>query len=384
MQAARRKRGREDDGAEEGYAWEGDIERPWEEIEEDERGHLKAGRAPWHRRRRDEAEVSRGVRRGVIRYLAIVFDLSAGSLCKDFPPSRHAVMMDTIYEFVLAFFDQNPLSQIGLLVTRDETSEQCHAFTGDGKALQAVLEDLFLTQGSGCPSLENALRRAMPMFEDVPGYASREVLILFNSLHTIDPGDVFLAVGECANRRIQVSAVNPMAEMYVLRKMARETHGTSGVADGEPQYRELVMAHLVPPPCPPTSSAEDAAALIPMGFPQRRRGPRTFCVCHSAERRLTTEGYFCPRCQSKVCSLPAICHVCALTLVAAPHLARSYHHLFPLDTFELVEAATGPCAACQSPLEGTGLQCPTCRSVFCDECDHFIHKSLHNCPRCLT
>lgn len=36
MQAARRKRGREDDGAEEGYAWEGDIERPWEEIEEDE------------------------------------------------------------------------------------------------------------------------------------------------------------------------------------------------------------------------------------------------------------------------------------------------------------------------------------------------------------
>ena len=28
------------------------------------------------------------------------------------------------------------------------------------------------------------------------------------------------------------------------------------------------------------------------------------------------------------------CHVCSLTLVSSPHLARSYHHLFPVPAFE--------------------------------------------------
>lgn len=28
--------------------------------------------------------------------------------------------------------------------------------------------------------------------------------------------------------------------------------------------------------------------------------------------------------------LPGACHICGLTLVSSPHLARSYHHLFPV------------------------------------------------------
>lgn len=31
--------------------------------------------------------------------------------------------------------------------------------------------------------------------------------------------------------------------------------------------------------------------------------------------------------------LPCECHVCGLTLVSSPHLARSYHHLFPVKGF---------------------------------------------------
>ena len=33
------------------------------------------------------------------------------------------------------------------------------------------------------------------------------------------------------------------------------------------------------------------------------------------------------------------CHVCGLTLVSSPHLARSYHHLFPVPAFAEVGAA---------------------------------------------
>ena len=34
--------------------------------------------------------------------------------------------------------------------------------------------------------------------------------------------------------------------------------------------------------------------------------------------------------------LPTACHVCGLTLVSSPHLARSYHHLFPVRPFQEV------------------------------------------------
>lgn len=45
-------------------------------------------------------------------------------------------------------------------------------------------------------------------------------------------------------------------------------------------------------------------------------------------------GYLCPQCLSKHCELPLECRACGLTLVSAPHLARSYHYLFPVDPFK--------------------------------------------------
>ena len=42
------------------------------------------------------------------------------------------------------------------------------------------------------------------------------------------------------------------------------------------------------------------------------------------------------QCQAKYCELPVECKACGLTLVSAPHLARSYHHLFPLPAFDEV------------------------------------------------
>ena len=44
-------------------------------------------------------------------------------------------------------------------------------------------------------------------------------------------------------------------------------------------------------------------------------------------------GYTCPKCKARVAELPSQCHVCGLSLVSSPHLARSYHHLFPIKPF---------------------------------------------------
>eukprot|EP00668_Euglena_longa_P029390 GGOE01036738.1.p1 GENE.GGOE01036738.1~~GGOE01036738.1.p1 ORF type:complete len:387 (-),score=75.01 GGOE01036738.1:31-1191(-) len=383
-----RKRGREDDEPTDGYAWEGDIERPWESIEEDERGHLKTNKALYQRRLHDDSNAHRLVRRGVIRYLFVILDLSTGSLQKDVAPSRHTLMLEVVYDFLHSFFDQNPLSQVGLVVMRDSVAEMAVPFTSDCGALQGAVEELYLNQGSGSPSIENALCRVAPTFGDVPGYASREVLLLFNALHTCDPNSVIAAISNCISHRIQCSAVGIRAEMFVLKRLARETHGTYTVALNEQHYRDLVLAHLTPPPSPPLTGTEESAEMILMGFPSRKRGAATFCFCHRKERRMTSEGFFCPRCQAKYCNLPTVCAICSLTLVSSPHLARSYHHLFPLESFEQVVSVDfcDFCFGCQKPIDASAdvaLKCPKCQKVFCMDCDHFIHKSLHNCPGCL-
>ncbi|XP_067016583.1 general transcription factor IIH subunit 2-like [Acropora muricata] len=105
-----------------------------------------------------------------------------------------------------------------------------------------------------------------------------------------------------------------------------------------------------------------------------------------------TSGYFCPQCKSKYCDLPVECKDCGLTLVSAPHLARSYQHLFPLAQFTEIDLTVVEyeqhqslrlCFACRRELtEKVAYSCPQCGQVFCVDCDIFIHDSLHSCPGC--
>lgn len=82
---------------------------------------------------------------------------------------------------------------------------------------------------------------------------------------------------------------------------------------------------------PTKSQPSIRPTLLMMGFPSRivEHEP-SFCACHS---KPTCGGYLCTRCSSKVCSLPTTCPVCKLTLILSTHLARSYHHLFPLQNW---------------------------------------------------
>ncbi|MGH0191610.1 UNVERIFIED_CONTAM: hypothetical protein FKN15_067017 [Acipenser sinensis] len=103
---------------------------------------------------------------------------------------------------------------------------------------------------------------------------------------------------------------------------------------------------------------------------------------------LTLGGYYCPQCRAKYTELPVECKVCGLTLVSAPHLARSFHHLFPLDPFTETpfQDYQGEkfCQGCQGELKDQNVYtCTFCQSVFCVECDLFIHESLHCCPSCI-
>ncbi len=96
--------------------------------------------------------------------------------------------------------------------------------------------------------------------------------------------------------------------------------------------------------------------------------------------------------QGRVEELPGECPVCRLTLVSSPHLARSYHHLFPVPPYEELSAAEAEahaaCFGCGEALggaagaAGVALRCPRCRNAFCFQCDNYVHEALHNCPGC--
>ncbi|CAI8057955.1 General transcription factor IIH subunit 2 [Geodia barretti] len=129
------------------------------------------------------------------------------------------------------------------------------------------------------------------------------------------------------------------------------------------------------------------ASLIKMGFPTHLlNGPLTPCLCHlekASLEKITADGYFCPQCNSKYCELPVTCQVCGLTLVKAPHLARSYYHLFPLPAFTETLLERSICVGCQSIVTEKVYSCPKCTQHFCLDCDLYIHETLHNCPGCL-
>ena len=172
------------------------------------------------------------------------------------------------------------------------------------------------------------------------------------------------------------------------------------------------------PPVTAKASKEDEeqrgskSSLLMMGFPSRivEDGP-SLCACHS---RPSKGGYLCSRCSSKVCSLPSSCPACGLTLILSTHLARSYHHLFPLRNWREVswkhataEHSQADCFGCgahfpeippqeswYSRKSGAGhvreggvsesgrYECGTCGRFFCIDCDVFAHEVVHNCPGC--
>ena len=119
-----------------------------------------------------------------------------------------------------------------------------------------------------------------------------------------------------------------------------------GVALDGKHLRDLLMNFTRPPPALSTESDEtkqNTCQLVPMGFPTRETKdvPTLMYAVASAAAKdnklfFARTGYVCPRCKAKVSELPTDCTVCGLKLVLAPHLARSFHHLFPVPPFEEV------------------------------------------------
>lgn len=152
----------------------------------------------------------------------------------DFKPSRMAVVAKHVEAFVREFFDQNPLSQIGLVAIKDGIANCLTDMGGSPEShIKALMKKL---ECSGDASLQNALELVHEYLVQIPSYGHREVLILYSALSTCDPGDIMETIQRCKKSKIRCSIVGLSAEMFICKHICQETGGSYSIALDEVSY----------------------------------------------------------------------------------------------------------------------------------------------------
>lgn len=397
--------------------WEAGAQKNWD-LHEGDDGNLTSvlgGMEEATKRLRLQKDTT-PLQRGIIRHCLLVLDLSIAMTEKDLRPTRFLLTLTYTMAFVREFFEQNPISQLGILGMRDGLAVRISELSGNPNDHITALKELRNTEPKGAASLQNALDMARAALYHTPSHGTREVVIILGALSSSDPGDIHQTINACVRDKLRVTVIGLAAQMHICADLCARTNagdtGSYNVALDEPHYRELLMAITTPPVMRQTSSTSAAvsrSALLQMGFPSRYTEPKaTLCACHGV---LTQGGYNCSRCKAKVCSLPQTCPACDLTLILSTHLARSYHHLFPLllwnevswsravqkkstrcfgclSTFPQPPKATTSDGEVQKRAEGASessrYECPSCERHFCVDCDVFCHEVVHNCPGCTS
>lgn len=387
----------EDDDAK-GYRWETEYERTWEAIHENEDGLLQPSVDEIvHKARRKRLLDKRKLRLGMMRHLFVIVDCSEVMQYQDLKPNRQLFTLKLLEKFVDEYFDQNPISQLGFISTKSKKAEKLSELAGNPKKHIEVLRSAVNIGCEGEPSLQNSLELAFQTLRSVPSHTSKEIVIILGSLTTCDPGDIYETIEMMKSNSIRCSVIGLTAELHVCRALTKATKGNYDVILDESHFRELIYQHI----CPPPASNKTESSMIRMGFPHHQsdqEGKPSLCNCHLGNQTLSegfgSAGYFCPQCGGKYCELPVECRACGLTLVSAPQLARSYHHLFALDAFQEVNLSSENhdmklpiyCYGCMVKIESTVnmYRCYACQEYFCLECDLFIHDTLHTCPGCTS
>ncbi|KAL4250693.1 General transcription and DNA repair factor IIH [Abortiporus biennis] len=360
------------------YAWEATYTRSWDTVQEDESGSLQGAVEDLiarGRRRRLLAPAS-AIRRTIIRHLVLILDLSSAMMDRDMRPTRFDLMLQYAREFITEWFDQNPLGQIGVVGMRSGLGERIGEMSGNPQDVLRCISERHKLEPSGEPSLQNAVEMARSSMAHLPIHSSREILIIFGSLTTCDPGNIHDTLDECVKDKIRISIIALAAEMKICRDMCDKTGGQFGVAMNEGHFKDLLF-ELIPPPAQRAvaraggaGTTNPAADLMMMGFPTRlpNTSPPSLCQKFATFQRIvifvpyqavsTLEGSVNPS---------ANCHGCGTPFKDAP-------------------VATGSGSGGANHTEGMSpygrYRCPDCSNDFCTECDVFVHDVVHSCPGC--
>ncbi|KAK5968654.1 General transcription factor IIH subunit, partial [Trichostrongylus colubriformis] len=237
-----------------------------EVLEEDEGGSIEKSIAKLvseARKKHRTIEKPSKIRLGIMRYVYVAIDCSRSMTSKVMPPSRFFVTMKILNTFVDKFFEQNPISQLGIIIVKDKKAERFVSLTGNTRALKDNLGSLNEAICSGDFSLQNALQLALINLKSLPGHVSREVIVIMSSLSTVDPGNVFSTFEVLRGHNIRCSVIGISAELFVCKQLAKITNGRYDVVLDPDHFELLLSQHTAPPPS--TKAAECNA--IRVAFP---------------------------------------------------------------------------------------------------------------------
>ncbi|OQD79734.1 hypothetical protein PENANT_c045G01716 [Penicillium antarcticum] len=252
-----------------GAEWE--LSRTWETLVEGADGTINStveGLLEAGKRKRLLKDTT-PLQRGIIRHLILIIDLSQSMSEKDLRPTRYLLTLRYAQEFVREFFEQNPISQLGVLGLRDGLALRVSDMSGNPTEHLAAIQALKTQDPKGLPSLQNGLEMARGALFHTPSHGTREVLIIFGSLLSSDPGDIHQTISNLISDKIRVGIVGLAAQVAICRELCTKTNGGDetayGVALNEQHFRELMMDVTTPPAA--YSQKESASSLLMMGFP---------------------------------------------------------------------------------------------------------------------
>ncbi|KAL8867674.1 MAG: hypothetical protein Q9174_005509, partial [Haloplaca sp. 1 TL-2023] len=272
-----------------------EVRRTWEDVEEGADGTITGtiDSLLQQGKRKRTLKDTTPLQRGIIRHLILIVDLSAAMTEKDLRPTRYLLTIRYCQDFVTEFFEQNPISQIGIIGMRDGLAVRVSDMSGNPSDHISNLQALRKQDPKGQPSLQNALdtaRGALLILDSqfrshAPSHGTREILLLFGSLLSSDPGDIHTTIASLVNSQITTTVIGLSAQVAICLTLVKRTNPHSNpqkhynVALDEVNYRELIM-RLATPPESHTQSAtrsiddSNSSTLLMMGFPSRVTDPK--------------------------------------------------------------------------------------------------------------
>ncbi|ETN42975.1 uncharacterized protein HMPREF1541_02133 [Cyphellophora europaea CBS 101466] len=259
-----------------------EVTRTWDLLQEGEDGTLTGAVFDLLEsdKRRRLIKDTTPLQRGIIRHVILIIDMSIAMAEKDLRPTRYLLTITYLAQFINEFFEQNPISQLGIVGMHDGIAIRISDMSGNPtEHLSAVAKMRSSHEPKGNPSLENALEMARAALFHAPQHGTREILLVFGALHTSDPGDVHVTIANLALAHIRASVIGLAAQVAICAELVAKTNNKSTanyhVVMHEQHYRELLLNYTTPPVTYTTPASVKAPAgssgssLLMMGFPSR-------------------------------------------------------------------------------------------------------------------
>lgn len=115
------------------FSWEASYSKAWSVILDDEadsiENSIKKFNSLQHKRLTRNISLIPGLKKGLIRNFVIILDASKVGNETDLYPTRLKWILNRLIKFSKDYFDQNPLCQLGFVITREGVAEKLSDLT---------------------------------------------------------------------------------------------------------------------------------------------------------------------------------------------------------------------------------------------------------------